>query len=352
MSLAPAPARLGADTPSARKEERTPQRRWPHRYIILTLLAAVLTLLPLIGSNYLLRYAILILQYVGLALSWNIISGYAGYVSFGHVAFFGLGAYTGAIVMRDLPGLPWPIAIGAGGLLCAAVAWPLGRILLSLRGPYFAIAMLGLAQVLRVIASAWQSFTGGGQGVSLPPQQNLSQVYWSMLFVAVAVLALTIKIDGSRFGLQLVAIREDEPAAEVLGVDTVRAKVHAFILSSIAPGVIGALYAWSISYIDPASAFRGHITITMITMTILGGAGTVWGPVIGAVTLSVVSEELWARSPEFYLATFGGIIMLIAMFLPRGVLPYLRHLARRHRRRAAPTGKREVVAPEKGTARA
>ncbi len=291
----------------------------------IAILVGVLALavLPLTANTYWLRYSILILQYTGLALSWNIISGYAGYVSFGHVAFFGLGGYTGALLMLKLQ-TPWPLALLAGGVICAAFAWPLGRILLRLKGPYFAISMMGLAQVLRVIASAWQSFTGGGQGVSLPPENNLHFVYWGMLLVAAGMLYLTLRIDRSRFGLQLISIKEDEPAAEVMGVDTVSAKVRAFVISAVAPGMIGALYAWSLGYIDPASAFRGHITLNMISMTILGGAGTVWGPVLGGLTLSVISEELWARFPELYLSAFGGIVALSAMFMPRGIIAFWR----------------------------
>lgn len=290
--------------------------------------AVGLALVPAVAGSYWLRYGILIFQYAGLALSWNIISGYAGYVSFGHVAFFGLGGYTGALLMEKL-GTPWPLAVLAGGLTSVIFAWPLGRILLRLKGPYFAIAMLGLAQVLRVIASAWQSFTGGGQGVSLPPERNLHLVWWGMLAVAAAALVFTLWLDRGRFGLRLVAIREDEAAAEVMGVDTVKDKVRAFVISAAAPGLIGALYVWSIGYIDPISAFRGHITLNMISMTMLGGIGTVWGPVLGAAVLSVISEELWARFPELYLSVFGGVVALSVIFLPQGIVPWLRQRLRR-----------------------
>lgn len=285
----------------------------------VVLLAAV----PLVASKYYLTYGITAWVYTGLAIAWNIIAGYTGYVSFGHVAFFGVGAYTAALLMAKGSWSFWA-ALPAAGLAAAAFAVPLGYILLRLKGPYFTIAMLGLNEALRVVASTWESLTGGGSGVHLPPEENLGAVYLVTLLVCAGGLAATWWIDRSPFGLKLIAIREDEQAAEVLGVDTVRAKVTAFAISAAIPGLLGAAYAWYLSYIDPQAVFRGHMTLSMIIMTMLGGAGTVWGPVIGGISLSMLTEALWARYPELYLAVFGTLIAAVAMLMPRGLIDLAR----------------------------
>lgn len=291
--------------------------------LVFGLGTALLAAVPLLASKYYLTYGITIWVYTGLAVAWNIIAGYTGYVSFGHVSFFGVGAYAAALLISK-GGWPFWAALPMAGLVTALFAVPLGYMLLRLKGPYFTIAMLGLAEVLRVVASAWESFTGGGSGVHLPPSENLGAVYLVTLGVCVAGVLTTQWIDRSKFGLQLIAIKEDEPAAEVMGIDTVRAKVTAFVISAMFPGLLGAAYAWYLSYIDPTAVFRGHMTLSMIIMTILGGAGTVWGPVIGGVLLSVVSEELWASYPELYLTIFGVLIALVALFMPKGIIALAR----------------------------
>src|SRR2546427_9959731 len=236
------------------------------------------------GTGYGVRFMLQLFMWIALAQSWNLISGLTGYVSFGHVAFFGMGAYTAAILIAKL-GWPWLLPRVAGGVGALVLAPVIGWPCLRLKGPYFAISMLGLNEVLRVAVSYFEGLTGGGSGLSLPSLYASVAIYYSMGIVALAVTALTYVIVTSRFGLRLMTIREDEIAAEAMGIDTARHKLYAFLLSAIAPGIVGGLAARDQGYIEPISVFPLATTITMIVMVLFGGKGTVWGPGLGAVVL-------------------------------------------------------------------
>jgi branched-chain amino acid transport system permease protein len=279
--------------------------------------------LPLGAPAYLLGFSLQLFMYMALTGSWNIISGFTGYTSFGHVAFFGIGAYTAAILITRL-GVGWGWASLAGGAVAAALGLPVGAICLRLKGPYFAIAMLGFAESLRVVATLWTSLTRGGTGITLPPIRTLGPSYYAMLAAAAAVLVLNYWIATSRFGLRLLAIREDEMGAEAIGVNTTAHKVVAFLLSTIVPGIVGGVYAQYITYVDPVSIFLPLITVQMIIMAILGGAGTVLGPVLGATAILVAQEVLWARFPEVHQGLLGVLVILVILFLPGGVLEVLK----------------------------
>src|SRR5438874_2204296 len=261
-------------------------------------------------------------MWITLAGSWNLISGLTGYVSFGHVAFFGAGAYAGAILVASA-GWPWPLAALAGGAAALVLAVVIGYPCLRLKGPYFAIAMLGLNEVLRALVSYFEGLTGGGNGLSLPTLDATRAIYYVMGALAVAVTAMTYAIITSRFGLRLMTIREDEVAAEAMGIPTFRHKLVAFLLSSIGPGIAGALTARDQGYIEPLSVFPLATTITMIVMTLFGGKGTVWGPVLGAVVLFVTQEMVWARYPYIHPLLFGAIIVAVVLAMPRGILGLL-----------------------------
>jgi branched-chain amino acid transport system permease protein len=283
---------------------------------------AACALYPTVGTGYGVRSMLQLFMWIALAGSWNLISGLTGYVSFGHVAFFGMGAYTGAILVTRL-GWPWPFACLAGGVTACVLALAIGYPCLRLRGPYFAIAMLGLNEVLRALVSYFEGLTGGGSGISLPTLDATIPVYYAMAMVAVAVTAATYAIITSRFGLRLMTIREDEGAAEAMGIDTARHKLYAFLLSAAAPGVVGGLAARDQGYIEPISVFPLITTITMIVMVLFGGKGTVWGPVLGAVVLFVAQEIVWARFPYVHPLLFGAIIVAVVLAMPRGVLGLL-----------------------------
>ncbi len=292
---------------------------------ILWLLLAVvggLAVLPLFASGYIISFTIQIFMWIALAGSWNLISGFTGYVSFGHVAFFGIGAYTGALLVTQA-GWHWLPASLAGCVPAAALALLIGYPCLRLKGPYFAIAMLGLNEVVRALVSYFEGFTGGGSGISLPPILSIAPVYYAMGGAAVAVTLLNYRIITSRFGLRLLSIREDEIAAETMGINTSLMKLYAFLLSALFPGIVGGLYAWYSSYIEPLGVFRLLTTITMIIMCLFGGKGTVLGPVLGAVLLSVFQELVWARFLFVHQAIFGALIVAVVLLMPRGIMGVL-----------------------------
>jgi branched-chain amino acid transport system permease protein len=262
----------------------------------LLVVLAALAIYPTFATGYGLRAVLQIFMWIALAGSWNVISGLTGYVSFGHVAFFGAGAYTGAILVASA-GWSWPAAAVAGGAAACLLALLIGYPCLRLKGPYFAIAMLGLNEVLRALVSYFEGLTGGGNGLSLPTLDATRPIYYVMLLLAVAVTGMTYAIITSRFGLRLMTIREDEIAAEAMGIDTFHHKLAAFLLSAVGPGIAGALTARDQGYIEPISVFPLAITVTMIVMVLFGGKGTVWGPVLGAAALFVIQEIVWARYP-------------------------------------------------------
>jgi len=255
----------------------------------LLLLAVALSLYPLEATGYGVRVMLQLFMWIALAQSWNLISGLTGYVSFGHVVFFGTGAYASSL----------------------------------LRGPYFAIAMLGLNEVMRVIVSYYEGLTGGGNGLSLPTLDASLAIYYAMGLVAAGVTAVTYAILTSRFGLRLMTIREDEVAAEAMGIDTLRYKLYALMLSAIGPGIVGGLSARDQGYIEPISVFPLIMTITMIVMALFGGKGTIWGPVLGATVLFFFQEAVWARFVYLHQLLFGAIIVAVVLLMPRGILGVL-----------------------------
>jgi branched-chain amino acid transport system permease protein len=288
----------------------------------LALVLAALALYPTIGTGYGVRSTLQVFMWIALASSWNLISGLTGYVSFGHVAFYGAGAYTGAILITSA-GWSWPLAALAGGVGAGVLALLIGYPCLRLKGPYFAIAMLGLNEVLRALVSYFEGLTGGGNGLSLPTADATRSIYYVMGLLAIAITAGTYLIITSRFGLRLMTIREDEIAAEAMGIDTFHHKLVAFLLSAVGPGIAGALTARDQGYIEPISVFPLAVTVTMIVMVLFGGKGTVWGPVLGAVALFVIQELVWAHYPYVHPLLFGAIIVAVVLLMPRGVLGLL-----------------------------
>jgi len=274
------------------------------------------------GTGYGIRTMLQLFMWIALAQSWNLISGLTGYVSFGHVAFFGIGAYTTGILVTKL-GWPWLAACLAAGVMAMVLALVIGWPCLRLKGPYFAIAMLGLNEVLRVIVSYYEGLTGGGSGLSMPTLHASVPIYYTMGLVALSVTGLTYVIITSRFGLRLMTIREDEVAAEAMGIDTFRYKLYAFLISAAAPGIVGGLAARDQGYIEPMSVFPLITTITMIVMVLFGGKGTIWGPVLGAVLLFTFQEIVWARFIYLHQLFFGAIIVAVVLLMPRGILGVL-----------------------------
>ena len=307
--------------------------------ILLAIAVALAAALPFVAGSYALSFMVNTFIFISLAYSWNLIGGYAGYTHFGQVAFFGLGAYVGTLSIAA--GMHWllaALAAGLAGALCAAV---LGGVMLRLKGPFFAIGMFGIARVFESLALGLDNITQGGTGLYLTVV-DLKQLYYVLGGITLAMILATWRLDNSRLGLQLLSIREDETAAAALGVRTTLLKIGTFVASAFAPGMVGSLYACYLGFIDPTSAFAPMTELTVIAMVLLGGMGTVFGPLVGAGLMSVVNEVLWARLPEIYLALVGVIILVAVLFMPRGIVNFAQRrgwrwmpVARGHLRRMA-----------------
>ncbi|HEY7363774.1 MAG TPA: branched-chain amino acid ABC transporter permease [Methylomirabilota bacterium] len=289
--------------------------------LLLVAALAILTVLPGALTVYLRSFVMFTMMYVVLALSWNIISGFTGYTSFGHVAFYGIGAYACAILVADYA-WPWLPTLGVAALAGAVVAIAVGYPVLRLKGPYFAIAMLGTAEGTRVIATVWDGLTHGGLGISLPSAETSWATYYAMLGLMAVTIVVAYVVGHSRFGIRLNAIREDEVAAEALGIDATRYKLAAFTLSAVFPAMAGGIQAYKVLYIDPPSVFFVQITIAMALMSMLGGKGTVIGPIVGAVLLYTVQELTWVNFPSAHLIAYGLFIVIVARFVPRGLMGF------------------------------
>jgi branched-chain amino acid transport system permease protein len=289
-------------------------------YLVALIIAVVvLALYPEIASAYNITLWLTVLLTIVLATSWNIISGFTGYTSFGHAGFFGIGAYVGALlIFYDT--VTWIPAVILSGLATSLVALVIGYPTLRLRGPYFAITMLGLSELARIVVTAWDSLTRGGLGVFLPILRDTTPNYYAMLVLATVAVVVSYVVGTSRFGLKLRSIRDDEVAAQSMGINTTFYKMAAFVLSSFFPGAAGAIYARHTGFIDPPTVFAIVWSIRPIATAILGGQGTILGPIIGAVVLTLVSEEVWASNPNVYQIIFGGMIVLVVLFIPGGLI--------------------------------
>lgn len=287
--------------------------------IAVVLVAGATIALPHMVESYALSFMVQMLIFMALAYSWNLIGGYAGYPHFGQVAFFGLGCYVGALCIQA--GIHWlvaPLLAAAFSFVCALI---LGMIMLRLNGVFFGIGMFGIARVCESLAMGFDGITQGGTGLYVDVV-DLTTLYYVVAGIALVMLIITWRLDSSRLGLQLLTIREDETAANALGVRTTQLKVGTFAASALVPGAVGSLYVSYLGFIDPFTAFAMMTELTTIAMVLLGGLGTVFGPLVGVVALSVVNELLWARLPEVYLALVGAIILAIILYMPRGIVAY------------------------------
>jgi len=288
--------------------------------IVLILLGAVA---PLAISGYWLRLITFIFMWIGLAGSLNLLTGYTGYLDFGHVAFFGIGAYTTGVLMVKL-GMPFFPAMFIGAIFASILALLVGIPTMRLRGAYFAIAMLAFAEAMKQVALEFEGITGGGNGLSLPIYTNYPFFYYMMFSVVLLITGTTFWFENSKFGKALMAIREAELAAEVSGVNTFYCKLIAFGISAFTAGMIGGIYAYWMTFLYPGDAFNVLLTVRMIIMAFLGGAGTLLGPVIGAAFLAAIEEILWAEFKYTYLIIVGFIVVLVVLVLPRGLMGLFR----------------------------
>lgn len=290
---------------------------------ILTLAAvAALAGVPWYGSDVLVQFGINTLLLAVLAQGWNIIGGYTGYASFGNSVFYGLGSYGVAIAMVQWE-LPFAVGLAFGVALAVAFALLLGLPVLRLRGHYFAIATLALAQVMTAIVSNIE-LAGQNIGLVLPPLNN-DPLFYELSLGLLVLATLTIAwLTRSKFGFGLIAIRENEEGAAVMGVNTTLYKVAAFALSGVFSALAGGIHAYWITFLDPESAFDIGLNVKMIIMAVFGGAGTILGPVVGAFSLSAISELLSSEITSAAGLFFGAVIVAAVVLMPRGLTDLLR----------------------------
>jgi branched-chain amino acid transport system permease protein len=310
--------------------------------------AAALALVPLAGNNYFVQQATFVAMFCALALSWNVIGGYAGYPSFATAAFVGLGSYAGALLQNA--GLPMVAAWAGATLLTGAFAALLGFGLLRMKGHYFAVGSISIVEVLRLVASSWSGFTGGGEGLNLPilpggPEFAGRVFFYAMLVVMLLAFAMAVAVDRSRLGFGLRCIEQNEDAADMVGVDVRRYKTAAFALSALFCGTVGAISASWVAYIAPADAFSILLTLKVPVMVLLGGPGTLLGPVIGAATFVVIEQTVWSRFLDYNQAALGIVIVLLIFFLPGGLLGRLRQWQRARALRRKPAAAAPKAAP-------
>ena len=326
-----------------------------NRHIILLVVsAAVMLAVPFfITSKFYIDVLTLIFFTAYIGQSWNILGGYAGQFSFGGVMFFGTGAYTSSILLTTF-GIP-PIigivfAIIAGALLGFIVGFMSFRS--GLKGSYFALITLAFAELLRVLANSVE-FTGGGVGLFLTYAPGLKDLqfktpagfyYFALLLMLISIV-IALWLERSRFGAQLVAIRENEEAAEALGINTLKCKIYAIMIMGAMGGAAGTFYAQKYLYLDPPIAYSIHLSVEMLLVTIVGGMGTIFGPLIGAFVLHIVNEiaRHFIDTPGLSLIVYGVILIVIISYLPNGLIG----LFRKRMKKSKPTALDRLISGDK-----
>jgi branched-chain amino acid transport system permease protein len=274
--------------------------------------------------------------YVVLASAWNLLGGFAGQVSLGYSAFVGIGAYT-TVLLANAGWSPW-LTLPVSAALAMAFSVVVGLPTFRLRGPYFTIATIGVGEAVRVIASGLE-FTGGSSGLRMPAGTfNFESNYYAMVVLALLTVGLVAWLQQSAFGLSLEAIRQDIDAAEALGVHSTQAKLQAHAISSGLVALAGSLFAMNFQYISPGSVFDFRLSLTIVLMPIVGGMGTIVGPVLGAILFSYLQIKLLASPTlrDSYLFIYGGLLVVVMLFEPGGIVGLWERLRTVRLRRRTP----------------
>jgi branched-chain amino acid transport system permease protein len=312
----------------------------------LAVVIVLALLLPVFASDpATTNIAVFVAMYVGLATAWNIMGGYTGYISLGHAAFFGFGAYALGLILAHLgiaggyePFLFVPVA----GVLTAVLAVGIGWVALRTRAATFVIVTIAMMFMVQLLAENLVKLTGGGAGLSFPVPPWTGDFYnnpfyYAMLLMALVALGISWWIRRSKFGLGLLAIRDDEDKALAVGVPAHAYKLIAFIVSAALVGMIGAIYGYYVTYIYPQFAVDPLIGLSMVLMAFFGGLGTLWGPVIGAVILEYIQLNFAYNfgASQLYLVFYAAVFLVVIRLMPRGIVPSVSGLIARLRSRQA-----------------
>lgn len=330
----------------------------PVRPLLVTLAVAALVAVPIVSDNLYYQNLLILTFLLAIGASgWNIMGGYAGYISLGNSAFIGLGAYTTAVLAARADVSPF-LGCLAGGLVCAIAAAVLSLVTRRTRGMYFVIVTFAALQLLGVVATTWSSVTGGSQGIALPqPTWPLEYQNWPFYYPLLALLVVTVALSAlvrrTKLGLGLFAIQDDENKAAGLGLRTSVYKMIAFVLGGTFVGVAGGLYAYDVSFLNVAAVFDIVTSVLIVLAALLGGRATVWGPVLGAFIVEPLANLTstgiaGADAGAIRLLLFGGLLGAVVLFLPRGVLPTVAQWRSRRRGGGAATGEREPGADPPG----
>jgi len=322
-------------------------RAWPAA--LLTIVAAVMLVLPVVVTNsFALEILIRVLLFSFIGVAWNLLGGYAKQLSLGHAAFFGLGAYTSTLLQIDFGISPW-IGMVAGGIVAMVASLPIGWLCFRLRGPYFTIATIASAQVLMLVFLKFRDFAWGAEGTTIPNLGNAplmmqfeskAAYYYIVLGLLVVALSVTAWIERSRVGYYLLAIGEDEDAAEAIGVNVPKVKRDIYMISAFLTALAGTFYTQHIYFIDPQTAFNFNISIEAALVSIVGGVGTLWGPVVGTVLLEPTSALLQSQLGNtiggVQLTVYSLVLMAIILWRPTGIMGYVSEVLARRRARPSP----------------
>ena len=289
----------------------------------LGLILAGLTAVAVTGmfaTDYWIGFGISLMAAIALTQSWAILSALSGYISLGHVVFYGLGAY---LVVTTWNVIPLPLALMLAALLAAAFAFVTGLPVLRVRGPYFVILTFGIAELVKYTLIAIEAALGHASRLILGGPDPIVIFYVLLGFALIATL-VGAAVRSNRLGHGLRALREDEEAAETLGVPAARYKLTAFVISAAIPGSVGGVMALRATYFEPSTAFDPMISFSMIAMTIIGGSDDLRGPVLGAALLTGLSELLWDVAPQGYMLILGILLLIFVRFLPEGLSGLIR----------------------------
>ena len=316
------------------EERRVRAALLPENYVPAAILFVLVVLPHLMPNPFYVHILVMMAIFVVLGQAWNIIGGYGGQLSLGHAAFFGTGAYVSTLLVNASSVSPW-FTLGLGGLSALVLSLPIGIICFRLQGPYFTIATIGLAEALRLLVLHFREITNGAQGLTVPFKGNAPWLlqfdsklpyYYIALVMGVCTVLITRRMERSRLGHYLVAIGQNQIAAEALGIDSARAKMQALALSAFVTGVAGVFYAQYTYVIHPDGAFGLGLSVQIALVAIVGGVGTILGPAIGAVIMQCFIQSTQiifaGHYPGLELMVYGGLLVAVILWRPRGVFPW------------------------------
>ncbi|MDH4391522.1 MAG: branched-chain amino acid ABC transporter permease [Aquabacterium sp.] len=284
--------------------------------LILLALTGWALAVPHYGSEFAVSMALTCLMYVALSSSWSLFCGTTRYLSLATAAFFGIGAYTSAIWLETTG---WWGAIALGAAVAAVVAVVMGAAVLHLRGTYFAVLTFGMTELIRHAITYWEKQVTGTVGRVLTTVPERDTIYLTVLGLAVGAVATSILVRRSRFGLAMAGIGADEQRAQTLGVNTRLVKIAGFALTAAFAGAVGAAMSVRWTYIDPGTVFNPFIGFQTVLIALIGGAATLWGPLIAAVVFSLLAETLRLQAPQVYMMSLGLLLILCVLYLPGGL---------------------------------